>query len=717
VSDAWVRGTPRLRPAGDQALVVEIGDRIDEAVNERVHALALALARRQIAGIVDLVPTYRSLLVNYDPLRIAFDALTSAVTEAAASLAPDAVPAPQRVDIPTCYGGQYGPDLPFVAEHNHLAEHEVVAIHASGTYRVFMMGFSPGFAYLGGMSSRIATPRLQTPRTSIPAGSVGIAQQQTGIYPIESPGGWQLIGRTPVRLFDPARTPPTLVEPGDVIRFVAIDEQKYRDLERPTVPADPERGAGPADPERRAGRDDVDRGAGRDDVDRGAGPDDPERRAGLQARRTAGLQPRPTNESAGPVIEIIDAGALTTVQDLGRYGFQRYGVPVSGAMDAFALRIANLLVGNAEDAAALEMTVTGPQIEVLDDTVIALAGADMQPEIDDLPAPTWRALPVAKGAILSFRGLRAGARAYLAIAGGIDVPVVLGSRSTYLRSHFGGFEGRALQPGDRLCRGAAPASIEARSMPASWLPTYVGSHRVRVVPGPQDDLFTARGMQTLVGSAYTIGSQSDRMGYRLEGPRVEHAGAADILSDGTPAGAVQVAGDGMPLVLLADRGTTGGYAKIGTIVSVDLPRLAQSRPGDRIFFDAVSVADAHEALRRQETFFAQIRDGTRIVVDWRLAGAPAIGRPSTAVAARATAASATARAPLPGKIIEVAVGPGDEVTRGQKLCVLEAMKMHNPVCAVCAGRVAAVHVAPGDEVAGGQVLIEIDRPAAPSRKP
>jgi KipI family sensor histidine kinase inhibitor len=672
VSDAWVRGKPRLRPAGDQALVVEIGDRIDDTVNERVHALALALARRQIAGIVDLVPTYRSLLVNYDPLRIAFDALTSAVTEAAASLAPDAVPAPQRVDIPTCYGGQYGPDLPFVAEHNHLAEHEVVAIHASGTYRVFMMGFSPGFAYLGGMSSRIATPRLQTPRTSIPAGSVGIAQQQTGIYPIESPGGWQLIGRTPVRLFDPARMPPTLVEPGDVIRFVAIDEERYREMER-IASAGATRRVAPTP----------------GSADLGPRTSDLGRRGGC------------------PVIEVIDAGALTTVQDLGRYGFQRYGVPVSGAMDAFALRIANLLVGNAEDAAALEMTVTGPQIEVLDDTVIALAGADMQPRIDDLPAPTWRAVPVAKGAILSFRGLRAGARAYLAVAGGIDVPFVLGSRSTYLRSHFGGFEGRALQPGDRLFRGAASTSIEARAMPASWSPTYVGSHRVRVVPGPQDDLFTTRGMQTLVGSAYTIGSQSDRMGYRLEGPRVEHAGAADILSDGTPAGAVQVAGDGMPLVLLADRGTTGGYAKIGTVISVDLPRLAQSRPDDRIFFDAVSGADAHEALRRQETFFAQIRDGARIVVDWRFAGAPAIGRPSTAVAARATAASATARAPLPGKIIEVAVGPGDEVTRGQKLCVLEAMKMHNPVCATRAGRVAAVHVAPGDEVAGGQSLVEI----------
>jgi len=606
VSDATLYPEPRIRPAGDQALVVEIGEGIDEIVNQRVHALALALERRELPGIVDLVPTYRSLLVNYDPLRIDFAALTGAVTGAASSLGEIALPEPRRVEIPTCYGGQYGPDLPFVAAHNGLSEDEVVAIHASGTYRVFMMGFSPGFAYMGGMSPRIATPRLQTPRTSIPAGSVGIAQQQTGIYPVESPGGWQLIGRTPVRLFDPARTPPTLVEPGDLVAFVQIDERRYRDLEEPKT-SDVRRSAGP---ERAAAA----------SASRREGPKVDIATSGTGA--TSDVGPRTSDFGRLPLacasrqaIEVIDAGALTTVQDVGRYGFQRYGVPVSGAMDGFALRIANLLVGNAEDAAALEMTVVGPELLFLDNAVIALAGADMQPRIDDAAAPSWQAFAVTKGATLSFRGLRAGARTYLAVAGGIDVPVVLRSRSTYLRSRFGGFAGRALQSGDRLARGGAPHTIEVRQMPAAWLPTYLGSHRVRVVPGPQDAAFTARGVQTLLCSAYTIGAQSDRMGYRFEGPRIEHQAGADILSDGTPAGAVQVAGDGMPLVLLADRGTTGGYAKIATVISVDLPRLAQSRPGDRVFFDAVTVGEAHEALRRQEALIEEIRRGPTITLD------------------------------------------------------------------------------------------------------
>jgi KipI family sensor histidine kinase inhibitor len=602
VSDATLYPEPRIRPAGDQALVVEIGEGIDDIVNQRVHALALALERRQLPGIVDLVPTYRSLLINYDSLRIEFAALRGAVTDAASSLSEIALPEPRRVEIPTCYGGQYGPDLPFVAEHSGLSEDEVVAIHASGTYRVFMMGFSPGFAYMGGMSPRIATPRLQTPRTSIPAGSVGIAQQQTGIYPVASPGGWQLIGRTPARLFDPARTPPTLVEPGDLVTFVQIDERRYRDLD----------GSASSDVRESALR----QAQGVVSLPNHEGPK--VEVATSEARATSDVGPRTSDLGrcgSRQAIEVIDAGALTTVQDVGRYGFQRYGVPVSGAMDGFALRIANLLVGNAEDAAALEMTVVGPELLFLDNAVIALAGADMQPRIDDVAAPTWQAFAVAKGATLSFRGLRAGARTYLAVAGGIDVPAVLRSRSTYLRSKFGGFAGRALQPGDRLACGGAPHTIEVRQMPAAWLPTYLGSHRARVVPGPQDAAFTARGVQTLLGSAYTIGAQSDRMGYRLEGPRIEHRAGADILSDGTPAGAVQVAGDGMPLVLLADRGTTGGYAKIATVISVDLPRLAQSRPGDRVFFDAVTVGEAQEALRRQEALIEEIRSGPAITLD------------------------------------------------------------------------------------------------------
>ncbi len=221
----------RYLVAGDAALVVEFGDRIDPAINRRVRELCLAVDRARPNGVSDLVPTYRSLLVNYDPRVTTFDALRERLAEIDSGLAAAPAPPPRVVEIPTSYGGEFGPDLPFVAEHAGMTPDEVVAIHSSADYLVYMMGFSPGFTYLGGMSERIAAPRLKTPRTAIPAGSVGIAQQQTGIYPVESPGGWQLIGRTPVTLFDPSRHPPVVVEAGDYIRFVPVTRDEYQRIQ------------------------------------------------------------------------------------------------------------------------------------------------------------------------------------------------------------------------------------------------------------------------------------------------------------------------------------------------------------------------------------------------------------------------------------------------------------------------------------------------------
>lgn len=223
---------PRFLAAGDQALVVEFGDTIDPAINRRVRDLFVALTNPPSAplrgALVDLIPTYRSLLISYDPLRISPEALRAEVAGLQERLASrPATPPPRVLQVPTAYGGVFGPDLAFVAAHARLTEREVIEVHAGRDYLVYMMGFSPGFPYLGGMSERIATPRLETPRMAIPAGSVGIAQAQTGIYPVESPGGWQVIGRTPVALFDPGRHPPALVEAGDYIRFVPVTPDEF----------------------------------------------------------------------------------------------------------------------------------------------------------------------------------------------------------------------------------------------------------------------------------------------------------------------------------------------------------------------------------------------------------------------------------------------------------------------------------------------------------
>ncbi len=226
------RQYPRYLPAGDKALSVEFGDSISAEVNRRVHELAAALRAQPIPGIVEAVPTYRSLLVYYEPLVMPYAGLVDRLQAMSGAREATEAGAGRVVEVPTAYGGEFGPDLAAVARHNGLTEAEVVQIHSGTDYLVYMMGFTPGFPYLGGMSPRIATPRLQTPRPAVPAGSVAIAERQTGVYPIESPGGWQLIGRTPVQLFDPTRDPPVLVEPGDYIRFVLIDTSEYAVIEQ-----------------------------------------------------------------------------------------------------------------------------------------------------------------------------------------------------------------------------------------------------------------------------------------------------------------------------------------------------------------------------------------------------------------------------------------------------------------------------------------------------
>ena len=301
--------------------------------------------------------------------------------------------------------------------------------------------------------------------------------------------------------------------------------------------------------------------------------------------------------------QILDPGLLTTVQDRGRYGYQRYGVPVSGAMDQFALCMANLLAGNDQGAAALEVTVRGPKIEFHTPIWIAVTGADISPEVDGRPIPMWESLEIEEGSTLEFGELRDGMRAYIAVRGGIDVPTVMGSRSTYLKGRFGGLEGRALQGGDLLST-LAPANddFQPKRLPTNYTaPVYGGIHRLRVVPGPQDHAFDANALSKFLNSRYRIHPNSDRMGYMLDGPKVEHLESADIVSDGNPPGAIQIHGDGIPRILLADRGTTGGYTKIATVISVDLSGLAQALPGQSVSFRQVTVEEAQEALREQES--------------------------------------------------------------------------------------------------------------------
>ena len=306
-------------------------------------------------------------------------------------------------------------------------------------------------------------------------------------------------------------------------------------------------------------------------------------------------------------IKVISPGVLTTVQDTGRFGHQAAGIPEAGAMDRASLRLANALVGNPEDAAALELTVFGGTFEFDGEGTIALTGADMRPFLNGNRMPVNTAVPVKAGDRLELGAASQGMRAYLAVSGGIDVPVVLGSRSTDLKSRLGGLDGRKLRAGDVLESGSRPQAAaelaEVQGTPCEPVLQRLakatdpeGVTRIRFLFGPQDAMFAEDAKKTFTDSTYTLSAACDRMGYRLEGAAVPSLNGTDILSEGICFGSIQVPANGQPIVMMADHQTTGGYAKIGTVLSEDLPLLAQLGPGKRIHFVLVTLEELGESL-------------------------------------------------------------------------------------------------------------------------
>ena len=317
--------------------------------------------------------------------------------------------------------------------------------------------------------------------------------------------------------------------------------------------------------------------------------------------------------SADAIIEILAPGLQTTVQDLGRYGFGRSGVATSGALDPFALRAGNLLVGNSENAAGLETMLLGLRFRALCDMTVAVTGADLQPFSDGRPLPLWKTLALQKGQEVSFKGPRSGFRAYLCVGGGLRVKEVLGSLATNLPAGFGGYEGRGVQAGD-LLEGNKPESYlvnSSRQMAAEDIPVYSEEWSLRVIPGPQDGHFSDRGLRSLLETEYTASAQSDRTGIRLTGDFIEsRSGVAEsIISEGVIPGAIQVPSDGQPIIILNET-VTGGYRKIAAVIGADLPLLGQIKPGDRVRFKTASLEMADEASRGVEAIFRRLHDLT-----------------------------------------------------------------------------------------------------------
>ena len=309
-------------------------------------------------------------------------------------------------------------------------------------------------------------------------------------------------------------------------------------------------------------------------------------------------------------LHIVKPGLLTTVQDLGRYGHQASGVPVAGPMDTFSHRVANQLLGNNPDAATLEMTLIGPEIVAEAATTVAIAGAQFEVTCDDRPVQVGSSFAIARGQRIRFGRIIQGARAYLAVAGGIQTPPVLGSRATHLVSHVGGFNGRSLMAGDRVPIIDEPLPRPLRKSAGLVLPSK-GRALLRVIAGPQADWFDADALKTMDGVSFRISPQSNRMGYRLQGPPLVRSNDRELISEPLGIGAIQVPSAGEPILLMADRQTAGGYPKIGYVISADLPLAGQLAPGDFIEFNLCTQQEAVAALiarERQLLRYADLKD-------------------------------------------------------------------------------------------------------------
>ena len=539
----------RFLACGDAAVTVEFGSDIDPGINARVLALDAALAAEKPAGLIETVPTYRSLMVQVDPLTFDYDAFEQRVRALVAGL--EAKPAAgRRWKVPVVYGGKFGIDLEATAERHGLTPAQLIDKHAAPVYRVYMIGFMPGFTYLGGLDPTIAT--------LAPGGSAA-----------DDAGGLCLH----------RRHPGAHCRPGHAVGLAHP---------RPDAGAHVH-GRARAGLPHRARR----RGGVRADRGDALGCAGARRRRGRAGGRAGARMTELVVEAAGPA---------TSLQDAGRFGWQRFGVGPAGAMDRLSLALANVLAGNAPATAAIEFALAGGRLRATGGPVrVALAGAECGLKIDGKPVPPLTSATAHEGQAIEIGAARSGVFAYLAVAGGFTIGATLGSLSLHHRTGVGGLEGRTLRAGDRLPLGLTEPAGPEIALPE---PPSKAEGPIRVVLGPQDDNFTAAGIATFLGSAYTISEQADRMGIRLTGDRIEHSAKGfNIVSDGIPTGGIQVPGNQQPLILLADRQTTGGYPKIATVISWDLPRLVQCRPGTALRFAAVERAEAVRIARSADAAF------------------------------------------------------------------------------------------------------------------
>ena len=546
--------------ASEDCLQVQFEQKICPEVNGQISAFVKAFeyVTKDIPGVLEIVPTYCSVSIYFDEKICEASLLkkhAQKVIKELADIKEFSTGSAKIVTIPVCYEDEeFAPDLGKVALHAKLTKEEVIKKHSSSDYLIYMMGFLPGFPYLGGMDERLATPRLETPRTKIPAGSLAIGGVQTGLYPVESPGGWNIIGRTPVKLFDLKRKPFFLYEAGNRIRFEPITREEFEAFDESQWLAQL---AEEADGVVRVGEATSDTAASKEVYECSGG------------------------------LEILESGLLTTVQDLGISGFQKYGIGQSGAMDQISFALANEICGNEKNAACLETTLAGPSIRFVTACDFAITGAVFEnATLDGVGIQMNKKISAKAGSVLNCGFATKGLRSYIAFTGGLLVPKVFGSSSTNLKSKIGGYMGRKLLADDQLAIGFNKKNLKSLGKEVG-AKGFIKNKDVLVldcIKSSQFESFQKRIVKRFTDSIYTVSAESDRMGIRFTGQSLE-CGKTDIISDAIPFGAVQITSAGLPVVMAADRQTTGGYAKIACVTKASMCKLAQALPGTKVRFN------------------------------------------------------------------------------------------------------------------------------------
>jgi KipI family sensor histidine kinase inhibitor len=518
------------RDVSEGSLLVEFPEGSDAEANQAAIAIASRLSAKPPRGFLDAIPGAKTLFVVFDPRTVDREGLIRRVRLAAEER--EGAPLESRLfRIPVAYGGENGPDLGLLARDHGLEPEDVARRHAAAEYRVAFLGFSPGFAYMTGLPPELSMPRRESPRARVPAGSVAIGGNYTAVYPAESPGGWRLIGRSSVRLFDPFAAPPALLRAGDRVRFEPIDAEE------------------------------------------------------LARRFAAGAPPKGAEDGGDPILATIAPGLFTSVRGSPRHGLGSFGVPAGGAMDPEALERGNAILGNPPSAAALEVSLSGPEFRVLDDALLCICGADLgarwNGRIVDLDVP----FEVRAGDHVALGYARRGARAYLCVRNGFVEPR---PGEPVRRLARGDVVSRARPVG----RGKANFPVPPSELPDAFI------RAVRTLPGAQSEFFRAPAAETFFSATWRVSPESDRRGIRLDGPPIDLRRPPDIPPEGTALGAIQVPASGLPIVLGPDRPVTGGYAKIATVVARDWSLLAQAPPGTAIRFTPVSLEEALAELSR-----------------------------------------------------------------------------------------------------------------------